>query len=73
MYRVVNYFTDLQDGGHPYEIGDAFPRKGLKVSEERIKELSTNANAQKRPLIEEVNDGNSDSIKPAKSRLRTKK
>lgn len=76
MYEVVNYFTDLQDGEHPYNVGDAFPRKGLKVSDERIRELSTEGNAQHRPLIkkkEGAEDGNSNSTKPAKSRPRNKK
>ena len=24
MYRVVKFFTDLQDGDHPYHVGEAF-------------------------------------------------
>lgn len=53
-YEVVEYFEDLQDNGHPYNIGDAFPRKGMKVSEERIKELSTIDNLREIVLIREV-------------------
>ncbi|MBR2654677.1 MAG: hypothetical protein IKD59_09035 [Lachnospiraceae bacterium] len=52
MYKVLSYFTDLQDGGHPYHEGDAYPREGLEVSEERLIELSTAANRRKKPLIE---------------------
>lgn len=55
-YRVIEYFTDLQDFNHPYKVGDTFPRLGLDVSKERIAELSTNKNRRKKPLIEKVED-----------------
>lgn len=51
MYKVVRYFTDLQDNGHPYKVGDAFPRNGLTVSKERLAELSGYNNKQRTPLI----------------------
>ena len=54
MYRVVKFFTDLQDGDHPYHVGEAFPRDGVEVTEERIKELSGKENRQGVPLIENV-------------------
>ena len=53
-YKVIHYFNDLQDFNHPYKVGDAFPRLGLVVSELRLKELSSEANKQGKPLIEEV-------------------
>ena len=53
-YRVINYFTDLQDGEYPYNVGDEFPRKGKTVTADRIKELSTSANRRGIALIEEV-------------------
>lgn len=53
-YRVINYFTDLQDGEHPYNVGDEFPRNGKTVTADRIKELSTDANRRGIALIEEV-------------------
>lgn len=53
-YRVINYFTDLQDGEHPYNVGDEFPRNGKTVTTDRIKELSTDANRRGIALIEEV-------------------
>lgn len=56
MYKVISFFTDLQDNNHPYNVGDDFPRDGLEVSNERFLELSGNYNAQRRPLIEEVQD-----------------
>ena len=53
-YKVIHYFTDLQDFNHPYRVGDTFPREGMKVSEKRLEELSTSKNKQKKPLIELV-------------------
>lgn len=51
MYKVIKYFTDLQDNSHPYNVGDTFPRKGVKVDESRIAELSGSDNKQGVPLI----------------------
>lgn len=60
MHKVIKYFTDLQDQGHPYRVGDTFPREGKKVSDKRLKELASANNRQHTPLIEEVKE-------PAKS------
>lgn len=57
MYKVIKYFTDLQDKEHPYHPGDTFPRDGVQVSAERLKELSGKDNKQGTPLIEEVKEG----------------
>lgn len=54
MYRVTKYFTDLQDNGYAYNEGDTFPRDGVTVTADRIKELSTSANRRGIALIEEV-------------------
>lgn len=54
MYKVTRYFTDLQDNGYVYRVGDSFPRPNLQVSDERLKELSTSENKQGVPLIEEI-------------------
>ena len=54
MYRVVKFFTDLQDGDHAYEVGDTYPREGLTVSEERIAYLASEHNRQYEPVIEKV-------------------
>lgn len=64
MYRVTTYFIDLQDGEHPYHVGDAFPREGHTVSENRIAELSGNKNKRKMPLIEEVPEPTKEPAKP---------
>ena len=54
MYKVLLYFEDLQDNRHPYFTGDTFPREGLEVSEERLKELASSENKRGIPLIEAV-------------------
>lgn len=56
MYKVIHFFTDLQDNGHEYSAGDKFPRTGFSVSENRLKELATVNNKQGKPLIELVRD-----------------
>lgn len=55
-YRVIHFFTDLQDSNHPYNVGDVFPRIGMKVKEDRLKELSCDKNKQGKPLIEKIDD-----------------
>jgi hypothetical protein len=54
MYKVIKYFTDLQDNGYAYNTGDIFPREGLEVSEERFAELASSKNKRRKPLIEEI-------------------
>lgn len=65
MYKVIKFFTDLQDNNHPYEVGVPFPREGLEVTEERLAELAGSNNKQGQPLIELV--------EPAKKRTKKKK
>lgn len=55
-YVVISYFTDLRDYDHAYNVGDEFPRQGVTVSEERIAELSSGRNKQRRPLIKAVEE-----------------
>ncbi len=64
MYKVIKYFTDLQDKGHAYNEGDVYPRVGLEPSPERIKELSGKKNKRKEPLIIEVSDPTLDGSTP---------
>lgn len=54
MFEVIKYFTDLRDKNYAYNVGDTFPRKGVKVTDARIKELSGKQNKQGVPLIKEV-------------------
>lgn len=50
-YKVIQAFSDMQDFNHIYSVGDTFPRTGLNVSEERIKELLGKNNKQGQSLI----------------------
>ena len=54
MYKVIQYFTDLQDNNHAYHVGDIFPHDGMAVTEKRLLELSTDKNRRHIPLIEKV-------------------
>lgn len=73
MYKVIKYFTDLQDNEHPYEVGDVYPREGLTVSAERIAELAGSRNKQRTPLIEEVPEAKEEPVEEPKKRGRAKK
>ena len=53
-YRVIKYFTDLQDNNYHYHVGDTFPHDGFEVSQERIDELSSEKNKRGVKLIEAV-------------------
>lgn len=57
MFKVIKYFTDLQDNRHAYHEGDKFPREGLEVSAERFAELASDKNKRGVPLIEEIIEG----------------
>jgi hypothetical protein len=56
MYRVIKHFTDLQDNNFAYQVGDEYPRKGLSVLPSRIKELASDKNRRRIPLIAEIPD-----------------
>lgn len=56
MYKVIKHFIDLHDNDHSYNEGDIFPREGVDVSEERIRELAGSDNKQHTPLIELVEE-----------------
>ena len=55
-YKVIHYFTDLQDFNHPYNVGDIYPRIGLNVTDARLSELASDRNKQGKPLIEKVEE-----------------
>lgn len=55
-YIVVERFKDLQDKDRIYEVGDKFPATKRKVSDERIKELSSTNNKIGKVLIEAVEE-----------------
>lgn len=54
MYRVIKMFTDLQDKGYRYHVGDTYPREGMTADKKRIEQLSSEKNRQKTALIKEV-------------------
>ena len=60
MYKVIKYFTDMQDNNYVYDPKDpsrnTYPRKGLNVLPSRIKELAGSKNRQGEPLIIEVEE-----------------
>ena len=56
MYRVIEYFEDLQDGGRSYNVGDVFPHGNKTVTDERLAELSSNKNRRRIPLIKMVDE-----------------
>lgn len=55
-YKVIRYFTDLQDNDFAYHVGDSFPREGKDVSPSRIAELAGSDNKRGVPLIELVEE-----------------
>lgn len=57
MFKVIEMFTDLQDDNFKYEVGDEYPRLGLKPSLARVNELSGTDNRRGHAVIEEVKDG----------------
>ena len=56
MYKVIKYFTDLQDNNYAYYVGDTFPHNGVEVDSERIAELSSDKNRLGVPLIEAIEE-----------------
>ena len=72
---MIKFFTDLQDKDYEYNVGDTFPREGKVVSDARIAELSTSANAQGTPLIQEAEELKEVKAveKPAKKTAKPKK
>lgn len=56
-YEVVREFKDLQDGDKKYKVGKAFPSPAnKKISDKRLKELSTKDNAAGYAVIKEVSE-----------------
>ncbi|PIC88430.1 hypothetical protein CSV71_15000 [Sporosarcina sp. P21c] len=54
-YKVLHDFKDLQDGDKIYKKNDSYPRPAnKKVSEKRIKELTSTSNKLGKKVIEEI-------------------
>lgn len=73
MYKVIKFFTDLQDNGYKYNVGDTFPRVGLKVTKARLTELSTDKNRRGIPLIKQIEEKPADATKAAPRTTKRKK
>ena len=78
MYIVLKNFTDLEDGGHKYRMGEEYPRKGYAPSEDRVKALLSGDNKACLKLIQEVKAPKSEEPKeepkkPAKKKAAPKK
>lgn len=56
MYKVINTFTDKQDGNRMYKPGDIFPAEGVKATKARINELSHRHPQTGKIYIEEVEE-----------------
>lgn len=54
MYKVIHYFTDLQDDNYAYRVGDIYPREGITVTSARINDLLSGSNRRGLQLIEEI-------------------
>lgn len=63
-YRVLEDFSDKQDGRRPYKAGDTYPREGLDPSPQRVAELLGADNARGRPVIEPIEE------KPKRKRIK---
>lgn len=53
-YKCLVKWHDLKDKNNQYNIGDEYPRKGLKPSKKRIEELSNKISKKGVPFIEEI-------------------
>ena len=53
-YKVIHNFADKTDNFHVYNIGDKFPRSGVKVPENRFLELASANNDIGQALIQEI-------------------
>ena len=55
MYKVIKFFTDVQDNNRPYNVGDIFPHADNSPGPaDRIAELAGSDNFQGVPLIQLV-------------------
>ena len=57
-YKVIAFFTDLQDRNRPYNVGDNFPHAeaAYSVTKSRLAELSGSENKRGMPLIQPVEE-----------------
>lgn len=53
-YLAIKTFSDAQDNGFKYHVGDEYPHAGYKPTAERIEALLTANNRRGCPMIEAV-------------------
>ena len=71
IYRVIKTFTDMQDKGYKYSVGDIVPRTGLSVTKKRIDELLTDKNRRGIPMIVAEETETPAEVKEEKPKRRT--
>jgi len=54
-YKATVSFTDPEDAGYVYLVGDPYPRNGYVPADDRIAYLAGNKNRLKKPVIAAVN------------------
>lgn len=57
MYKVLNKFADSLDNDFVYEVGDAYPREGVEVTNSRLEQLLNPIHTLGGPAIEKLEDG----------------
>lgn len=64
MFKVTRAFLDSQDNNRLYDVGDAFPADGVKVSKARVKSLLDGSNKNGKVYLEEVEDESTPDAEP---------
>ena len=67
-YEVIRDFSDLQDDGYIYRVGDVFPHGDDVVDNARLLELSTTANKRGMILIKAVREADDPEDAPEASK-----
>lgn len=53
-YKVINKFVDKQGGNTLYNVGDEYPKEGIKPTKKCVEELSKKHPRYKMVFIEEI-------------------
>jgi hypothetical protein len=53
-YKVIVTFSDLEDNGHLYSVGDVYPRKEVTPTLDRVEFLLSCRNLLGKPVIEKT-------------------
>lgn len=66
MYKVIEHFRDLEDGGRYYAVGDTYPVPSAKPTKARIDALLNGTNKNGVVYIEEIPDSEPEKTPPEK-------